>query len=689
MKAAKAMKARKAMKVGKAMKTAMKVMKAIVLVSAVMKRPAGLGAAAAASGVAGSSATVLPKVGKSRPASSSLLPPPQLPAKIMKGQVGNFAKKTRKEARKRREASESATRSNEASESPPRQRHAGSSRKSTTVASQWFSAAWDPRYYSEKIKEVKVGKLVEFVVVNEAGVEVGTALIEVVNRVSRDPEGECFSVLPIATEDPGMMSWLSQTFPSGSGSWSGATLLHLCRGAWAGCAHRGELRPVVHADRWRVRGLTDIIEPWMLQGLQGGGDPGPGGGPSSHGGGLGMGEVEPARGRSLLPRAEAGWRPPVPPPLAPPLEPPPAGVGAVIMPGMAGFGRGGTVTPPAMAPRAGPMGAVDRVGQHFRSANPPGERGRDPPPAGTPMLPPGFSGSSVGHPGAGGGLFRSTLDDLEGLLPGDESAGGLDSPAGPREFLKDKLVKKKAEVGAVLAARANRHSGVAAPVRARDARVGGGGGDERESEAQKGHKRRKKKQRSSSDSGSDSEGAQSLFRKASSSSRGVGSRFREMARSQPGRLMMEGFKTMRQHLDPKLAGGGNNGDPRGSSEGLDGCATAYTVNVVQGRGTQLSQRNERELRTLATGLDALAHGQLAEAGDIFMQRYKAVELAGLENNWNLAARLEVIPDAKPSSISTEERHAAATHELQELKLQKLMAGSRVDRRPYPKDGHAR
>ena len=141
---------------------------------------------------------------------------------------------------------------------------------------------------------------------------------------------------------------------------------------------------------------------------------------------------------------------------------------------------------------------------------------------------------------------------------------------------------------------------------------------------------------------------------------------------------------MRQHLDPKMVGGG---DSKGAS-GLTGCATAYTMQVVQGRGGQLSQRNERELMTLASSIDGVVGGRLAEAGDVLMQRYKAVELASQENNWDVAQRLEIIPDARPTAVSPEERQAAANHEMAELRLSRMMTTAKGDRK-HRRDGRGR
>ena len=94
--------------------------------------------------------------------------------------------------------------------------------------------------------------------------------------------------------------------------------------------------------------------------------------------------------------------------------------------------------------------------------------------------------------------------------------------------------------------------------------------------------------------------------------------------------------------------------------------------MIQSKGSAVSQRDEREMSTLSSILDNLADGRLAEVGDVAMQRCKAVELASSEKSWDVAQRLEIVPSMKPSALSTAERHAAANHQYQELKLQEMM-----------------
>ena len=74
--------------------------------------------------------------------------------------------------------------------------------------------------------------------------------------------------------------------------------------------------------------------------------------------------------------------------------------------------------------------------------------------------------------------------------------------------------------------------------------------------------------------------------------------------------------------------------------------TALSPAVKDGLGA----RNERELRTLAEGLDHLVAGCVAEASDILMQRFRAVELANQTGTWDLAQHLEVVPPSGVSSV---------------------------------------
>ena len=76
----------------------------------------------------------------------------------------------------------------------------------------------------------------------------------------------------------------------------------------------------------------------------------------------------------------------------------------------------------------------------------------------------------------------------------------------------------------------------------------------------------------------------------------------------------------------------------------------------------------RELRTLATALDHLGRGEVAQASDLLMQRFKAVTAAVEDGNWALAQRYELIPDIGAGLVGVYERKLAARDEALSARL---------------------
>ena len=96
---------------------------------------------------------------------------------------------------------------------------------------------------------------------------------------------------------------------------------------------------------------------------------------------------------------------------------------------------------------------------------------------------------------------------------------------------------------------------------------------------------------------------------------------------------------------------------------------AYLTSVlIPSRGNQMSMRNTGELKTLATALDLLISGKVPEATDILSQRFQAVEMADNEGSWATARHLELLPEAKVSSVTAESRRRALKLEKAEIKL---------------------
>ena len=97
-----------------------------------------------------------------------------------------------------------------------------------------------------------------------------------------------------------------------------------------------------------------------------------------------------------------------------------------------------------------------------------------------------------------------------------------------------------------------------------------------------------------------------------------------MRRSPPGALLDSGLKTMKRSLD--LGNHEGSGDRKqGPAPHVTQCLTTVALAL---NGKELGLRAERERRTLAKALDHPLLGNMAACGDILIQRFTAVELAG-------------------------------------------------------------
>ena len=85
-------------------------------------------------------------------------------------------------------------------------------------------------------------------------------------------------------------------------------------------------------------------------------------------------------------------------------------------------------------------------------------------------------------------------------------------------------------------------------------------------------------------------------------------------------------------------------------------------------------RNGRELETLAATLDALVEGDLEKVGDLLASRFKAVEAATQEGNWNMAKHFELLGDPRVSTATPQERESALRGQAAELRLRALEKG---------------
>jgi hypothetical protein len=148
----------------------------------------------------------------------------------------------------------------------------------------------------------------------------------------------------------------------------------------------------------------------------------------------------------------------------------------------------------------------------------------------------------------------------------------------------------------------------------------------------------------------------SVFRLASAShGRGSQARLSAWARAHPGRLASQLLQTMEDRV-------GRDGEARvWSSSEMPAAAKSYYFRVLKVTHPGGGLRNLREMQTLCTVLDHLAHGRSKEAGDVVGQRLKAVEAAIVDGSWERARYLELVePD--DAMLATRDEQALVAQE---------------------------
>ena len=155
---------------------------------------------------------------------------------------------------------------------------------------------------------------------------------------------------------------------------------------------------------------------------------------------------------------------------------------------------------------------------------------------------------------------------------------------------------------------------------------------------------------------------------------------KSLAEMYPGRLYMQGVAEVDRVL------GTREGATRASVDGkIEPRFVSYLLSSFQGRYSveKMGVGKARELRTLATALDQLGRGEVAQASDVIMQRFKAVTAAIEDGNWTLAQRYELIPEVGSGLIGVHERRLAARDEAQASRLLTAAASKRSGKAARP------
>lgn len=131
--------------------------------------------------------------------------------------------------------------------------------------------------------------------------------------------------------------------------------------------------------------------------------------------------------------------------------------------------------------------------------------------------------------------------------------------------------------------------------------------------------------------------------------------------------MKSGLKEMGHYLADRIGG-----DPEAGWQDRKVMAYINQVMLAQHPPQQLGLRNLREAQTLGQALDLIMEGQVARAGDLLMQRLKALETAVSDQSWQQARHQELIAPQAASLSRGAEKEQAAKAEIRAAKLKGLL-----------------
>ena len=284
-----------------------------------------------------------------------------------------------------------------------------------------------------------------------------------------------------------------------------------------------------------------------------------------------------------------------------------------------------------------------------------------PEPAAPPGVPPGAKGTD--HTG------------LDRELEAAEAMGAAEVPKQkerPKEEREDP--KPRGSVGALLEKKAAERRAALAEKEKEDKKKKK---KDRGRSRSRGRRRRRKKESSSLEerkraASSSSESSRNFHEP---STRGEVEMWR-LSQKNPGVLLRKGMEEMGRYLADRAPEG------EGTDHWMGHRMMAYISQVVLTQHTPqaIGVRNHRELLTLGRAIDMLVQGQLAELGDLLMQRLKALETSLVDQGWHSARHQELIPPHSASLTTEGERRKAARMELSANKLRDMtLRAKRADK----------
>ena len=116
------------------------------------------------------------------------------------------------------------------------------------LTSRWLHSPWDAAWYEEALRDVAIGRVIEFMVRTPDGSPQGAAVVQVRDAAGQgagQAAGPTYEAAWLAAEVPAVDEWGALYFRPGR-----ISCIHLCRVSASECPLR--LWPVWHIDQWRV-----------------------------------------------------------------------------------------------------------------------------------------------------------------------------------------------------------------------------------------------------------------------------------------------------------------------------------------------------------------------------------------------------------------------------------------------------
>jgi hypothetical protein len=145
-------------------------------------------------------------------------------------------------------------------------------------------------------------------------------------------------------------------------------------------------------------------------------------------------------------------------------------------------------------------------------------------------------------------------------------------------------------------------------------------------------------------------------------------KLRQFSEKKPGKLLQMGYESMHEQMGTYFGRDDN------KKEVLTPIALRYLLSYAlpQIRGG-ISHDKYRELRTLATCLDQLVAGQTGQAGDLLLQRYKALLMCQRDGSDAASRYIELLPEEEmPTMASSQESYLARSLAVHQAKAEELL-----------------